>query len=220
MRKPRGNVFSYCGRILSMLFGVFLKIIRKLKNNIALFLSLITAIALIWQTCNLSKSVELYQEELQSEQKPIILHMLGYSTPTRLQDSSLIVTEILQNIGSMPAHNLAWHHAVRNDSEYPFDHFDEIISTSSPSRNILNPGIPIVDEISVSFNTNHEWSSLSELAYYMYSNNVVTYVHFCVYYNDIASRSYILRETFGLYGNSDSTLEWHQEYATETEQSN
>lgn len=214
----QNRVRKHTRKIRSSVLRILRASLHGIKNNAGFLIADVTAIALIWQTCSLNKSVELYKSELQSEQKPIILHMLGYSEPIRLQDSCLIATELLQNIGKMPAYNLQWHHAIRNDSLYPVKHFDELISLSAPSRNILNPGIPILDEIRITFASNQEWTSTKELAYYMYENEIVTYMHYCIYYNDIADRSYILRETFGLYGASDSTFKWHQEYATETEQ--
>lgn len=214
----QNRVNKHIRNLHSSILRVLRSSLQGIKNNAALVIAVVTAIALIWQTCSLNKSVELYKSELQSEQKPIILHILGYSESIRLQDSCLIATELLQNIGKMPAYNLEWHHAIRNNSSYPVQYFDELLSSSPPSRNILNPGIPILDEIRITFSSNQEWTSTKELAFYMHENEIVIYIHYCIYYNDITDRSYILRESFGLYGASDSTFKWHQEYATETEQ--
>lgn len=193
------------------------KVIKELRSNFALILSLVTAIALIWQTCSLRRSVELYEEEVRYQQKPILVHKIGMLEPSRLVGTDLIVSEMTLNSGRLPIYNISVFSIESDLPDRPSD-FIESHSDTVPEVNILDPGIPFYGEFTVELELDPVPSSTAELAYAMYSLNKNVYVHFCIIYQDVADRTYVREEGYSLAGSADSNLVWELEYAREDEQ--
>ena len=109
-------------------------------------------------------------------------------------------------------------YAVRRNPEYPFSYFQEEMEGDSVWQNIIFPGIPRMDTLSITVETYVESLTIEELAYEMYEEKMPIYIHYWIEYEDISNRFYILQQTFGLHGTQDSTLQWSQDYARDIEQ--
>lgn len=187
------------------------------RKNAKFLIALITAAALIWQNCTLRKQVNLHKIELQAEQKPIIYRGVGEYQESEFLNNKLIVTEHIVNIGGLPAYNVTRRYSIINSPEYPMQHFIDLMNEDSLYRNILLPGIPRIDTISIDILTNCGEVTKEQFAYELFENNDHVYIHFWTEYKDIAARFYVLQQTFELHGRSDSTLFWSAYHAVDEE---
>lgn len=151
------------------------------------------------------------------EQKPIVNIVLGHYDETIVYDGALHSTRTIMNIGKLPAYNINLRWSTRISREYPFEHFEKGMQDDSLYINILFPGTPWLDDQRLSFEANVESLSVKEIAYEMFSTEMVFYVHYWLAYHDIAGRQYVLQETISLHGSSDSTLSWGQYFARNLE---
>ncbi|MHA1613663.1 MAG: hypothetical protein ACTSYJ_02395 [Candidatus Thorarchaeota archaeon] len=190
---------------------------KWIRRNPALFLSLVTAYALIWQNINIGKQVTLYENELQFEQKPILDHSIGEIEASRWDNGRLIVTEHVLNRGRLPAYNIVRRYSIRSDNAYPLTHFQAETEEDSIWHNILSTGIPRFDTLSIDIETNANVESIEDLARIMDQTELDVYVHYWVEYEDVSQRGYVLRQTFRLTGTPAGILRWSQEYAQEFE---
>jgi hypothetical protein len=199
------------------MWGFIRNCISRLYHNPSFLIALVTAIVLVFQTCNISKQTGLYEENLQAEQKPILFQGVGEYQEIILDGHQLIVSEHCINLGKLPAYNVTFRYAIRVNSEYPSDFFESEMLTDSLYHNILFPGVPRIDTISITIDTNADSLSKRSIAYLMYQRNMKEYIHYWIEYEDIAGRFYVLQQTFGLHGREDSTFYWSQEFAKELE---
>lgn len=209
------RVFQFARSLLHFIWLIFV----RLWKDPAFLIAVVTAFVLLRQNDLLSRELNLLEQNVRYEQKPMINLTLGYMTETTVYNNALSATRSILNIGKLPAYNINLRWATRRSDEYPNEFFEEGMQDDSIYFNILYPGTPWLDNQRITLDSNVNSLTTKEIAYEMYSEDLIFYIHYWLEYQDISGRFYVLQETISLHGSSDSTLFWSQDYARDIDYS-